>query len=56
MSVLKSNFTVYITNDLQKAIRAQSNKTGESINSIAARCLTKGKRADKADKGLRGRL
>jgi hypothetical protein len=51
MSVLKSNFTVYITNDLQKAIRAQSKATGESLNSIAERWLTKGKRAErKGDK------
>lgn len=47
MSVLKSNFTVYITKELQKSIRAQSKKTGESINSIAERWLINGKRAEK---------
>ena len=46
MSVLKSNFTVRISNNLQEAVRAQSKKTGESINSIAERWLIKGKRSE----------
>lgn len=46
MSALKSNFTVYISNEVQNAIRAQSKETGESINSIAERWLIKGKRSD----------
>lgn len=50
MSVIKSNFTVRISNDLQKAIREQSKKAGESINSIAERWLIKGKRSERMNK------